>query len=98
MKKHLLAVVLQLAASGADAYYTDRALHRPGWREHNPVTRTLVHDRGTLAAYFSVTAAGHVALPYWLRRRGHGKLAGWAGVEGIADNAEGAAYTATHAK
>lgn len=94
MKHALLLIVLQLASSGADAFYTDHILSRRYSWESNPIARPFVSSRSGRVAYFGGSAALKIALPIELRRHGHPKLAETAAWLGIVDNAQGAAYTA----
>lgn len=94
MKHALLLIVLQLASSGADAYYTNRIMEHPWGFELNPVAKPFVGSRAGRITYFSVTAGAKIALPIALRRHGHEKLASIAAWSGIADNAGGAGYSA----
>lgn len=99
MKHTILLIVLQLAATGADAYYTNRNWESAGHpHEINPIARPFVSTRGGRIAYFSATAALKIALPLELRKHGHPKLATVAAVLGIADNAEAAAVSANGLK
>ncbi len=95
MKTQLLLIVLQLVASGSDAYYTNFNLHRPGGYEHNPVVRPFVGSTESLVPYFSVMAGVHIGVPILLRRHHHKRLARLIELEGIADNSEGAIWSAT---
>jgi hypothetical protein len=94
MKHAILLMLLQLASSGADAFYTERAFHQ--WRpvEQNPIARPFVQTRGGRVAYFSVTAGLKIAVPIELRRHHHEKLATAFAVAGIADSAGAAGFTA----
>ncbi len=94
MKHALLMIVLQLASSGADAFYTDRVMQSYHPHEHNPIAEPFVGSRSGRVAYFSVTAGMKIALPIELRRHGHEKLATSSELFGIADNAAGAVWSA----
>lgn len=97
MKHALLMIVLQLASSGADAYYTHHtAAAGTRFDEHNPIARPFVHSTGGQVGYFGVTAGLKIATPIILRRKGHPKLADVFAVGSIADNASCAAFSATH--
>jgi hypothetical protein len=98
MSTHILAIVLQLAASGADAYYTHRVVIDHHGTEANPIARPFMHSTGSEVAYFATTAGLKIALPPLLRRHHHNKLANIAAAAGIADNAEAATYTAMHVR
>lgn len=93
----LLAVALQLAAGGADAYYTDRNMSM-GMRERNPLVAPFVQSRPARIAYFSASVGIKIALPRILRRHRHNKLARAVEVWGVVDSAQGAAYSAIHHK
>lgn len=96
----ILTIALQLAASGADAYYTDRNLSqdqsRYVVREDNPVSRLFVQTRAGRVAYFSVTAGIKIALPQILRKHHHNRVARILEISDIADNATCAAESAIH--
>ena len=90
MKKHLLIVVLQLVASGADAYYTDKNQHLPRHYELNPIARQFIGSRPSLIGYFGAQTALKLELPTLLRKRGHGRMAETVQAAAILDNASGA--------
>lgn len=97
MKHALLMIVLQLASSGADAYYTHHSIAvSTRFSEHNPVARPFVYSTSGQIGYFSATAGIKIAVPFALRRQHHAKLAEAFAIAGIADNASCAAFTATH--
>jgi hypothetical protein len=93
--KTALFILLQLAASGADAYYTNRNAMTPLFREHNPIARPFMGTRASRIDYFSITAAGKIAVFTLLRKR-HSRTADGIAVAGISDNAFAAAFSATH--
>lgn len=91
MKKHLLMLALQLAASGADAYMTQRNMSMPQHSEHNPFARTFVsHGTPLLATYFVAQTGVKLYTVYLLRKHEHQQLADAVAVAGIADNTYGA--------
>jgi hypothetical protein len=94
--KTLLFVVLQLAASGSDAYYTDRFMSSRYGSEGNPLARPFVQTRTDRVLYFSGQTGLKLGAVYLLKKRGHGKLAESVAIAGIADNAVATAYSATH--
>jgi hypothetical protein len=94
-KPTLLLDVVQLAATGADAYATDRNRQTFGFHEFNPVARPFVRNRPTLIAYFSIQAAVKIVAVHWLRPR-HRRLAITVRAYSIADNAAGAAWSLSH--
>jgi hypothetical protein len=98
MKKHALMILLQLAASGADSYLTNRNMHQNNPHEANPIARPFVRHEFPLAGYFAATAAGHVLAAEQLRAHQHSRLAALAEVEGLVDNAGCAFYSARHGK
>jgi len=98
--KTLLLVVLQLAASGADAYYTHRLVNPPAMaapvHEANPLVRPFLHSTRAEVGYFSTSAGLKITIPVLLRHHHHNKLAAAVTAWGIGDNAVAATYTATH--
>jgi hypothetical protein len=93
--KTALFILLQLAASGADAYYTNRNAMTPLFREHNPIARPFMGTRESLIDYFSITAAGKIAAFILLRKK-HARFADGVAIAGISDNAAAAIFSATH--
>jgi|SRR5271165_7405614 len=92
-KHAVLLAVVQLAASGADAYYTNRNMQRNHGVELDPLERPFVHNPASLTALFATEAAGTIYSAYWLRKHDHAKMAD-AGAAGlIASHAYGAAYS-----
>lgn len=98
MKKHILIVILQLAAAGNDAYWTNHNMQFINHYEHNPIASPFVKTTPGCVGYFSVTAAAHIAAPWALRKYSHNKLATIVEWEGIADNGISGTYSATHGK
>jgi hypothetical protein len=102
MKHALFAIILQLAASGADAWRTDhnlQSVNRPTatqGREFNPIAAPFTDSRPKLIAYFSVTTSAKLIIPWQLRRHHHRKLATVAEILGIADSAGAAAWSGVH--
>lgn len=94
--KGILFIVLQLASSGSDAYFTNRSAQTKHFQELNPIARPFVNSPKTLVPYFALGAGTKIALPIILRRRHHERLADAFALAGIADNATGAFYTSTH--
>lgn len=93
MKHALLVIILQLASSGGDAYFTNRNMQM-GAREMNPTVRPFVQSQNSRIVFFGVSAAFKIAVPIELRRHGHSKLATAAEILGIVDSAQGAAVSA----
>lgn len=91
-------IILQLAASGADAFYTNRGMDFPQFHEHDPIAKPFIKTTPDRIAYFSVTAAIPIVGTHLLRKHHHEKLADGLAVAFIADSATGAASTATHIK
>lgn len=86
MTKHvLLMIVLQLAASGADAWTTHRGLAL-GAPELNPLARPFVGSTGGQVVFFGGGAAMKIVVPWALRRRGHARMATVAEIVGIVDS------------
>lgn len=97
MTKHVLLIILQLAAAGNDAYWTHRNTQSQwGYRENNPIARPFVKSTSGTVLYFSITTGLQLTTPEILRKRGHNKLADVTALAGIADNASGAVYSAIH--
>ncbi|MCU1301976.1 MAG: hypothetical protein JWQ87_2260 [Candidatus Sulfotelmatobacter sp.] len=94
--KGLLFIVLQLASSGSDAYFTNRMAQTKHFQELNPIARPFVNSPKTLVPYFAAGAGIKIVVPRILRRRHHERLADAIALAGIADNAFGALYTPTH--
>jgi hypothetical protein len=93
MGRTVLMIVLQLAASGTDAYYTNKNLENRGG-ENNPLVQPFMGSRPDRIAYFSVSTGIKIGLPLVLRRKHHNKLARLAEVLSISDNAIGALESA----
>lgn len=97
MKKRLLMLALHLAASGADAYYTQRNQSLPHHYESNPLARPFVsHGMPLLIGAFGIETAGEIAVPLWLRRHNHDHAASAIDAIAIAGHAFGAASSAAH--
>lgn len=96
MRKHLFIVILQLAASGADAYFTDVNQHRPLHHEQNPIARPFVGSTPGLIAYFGAQTVIKLTLRSWFRKRGHRRIAEIVEAAGILDNATCATNSALH--
>jgi F420-0:gamma-glutamyl ligase-like protein len=92
----ILLIVLQLAASGSDAFFTRRNATRPYFHELNPVARPFVSSEIGTVGYFAGGAAVQISIPFLLRKHGHRRLAETLALTGIADNAVSATYSATH--
>jgi hypothetical protein len=93
MKHALLVIILQLASTGGDAYFTNRNMSM-GAREMNPTMRPFVGTQTSRIVTFSAIAAFKIALPIELRHHGHYKIAKTAEILGIVDSAQGAAVSA----
>lgn len=95
MKRKLLVLALHLAATGTDAYFTNRNQHARYRTETDPIARPFV-SRGQpmLITYFSAAFGIETAVEWELHRHGHDKIA--AGVEAfnILDHATGAGMSA----
>lgn len=94
MKHTILMIILQLAASGGDAYYTNRNINL-GAPELNPIAKPFVRTTAGRVGYFSLQTGLKITLPILLRKHGHEKLADFAGWYGIADNAAAAVWDIT---
>ena len=75
MKTTVLLVILQLAAVGNDAYWTDHNLHGMHFVEHNPLAVPFVKNRPELITTMSLSAAAQVIVPRLLRKRHHNHFA-----------------------
>jgi hypothetical protein len=77
VKHFVWIVILRLAASGSDAYYTNRNLHlnlhETGFQEHNPLMRPFVHNTTDLSLSFAASNGGLTFAEYRLLKR-HIKL------------------------
>lgn len=93
VKKHLLLIVLQLAASGNDAFWTQHNMHsgltHPYPHESNPLARPFVRTTAGTVLYFGIGAGVKIAVPTMLRKHNHSALADAVAVGGIVDNAIG---------
>jgi len=97
MKKRLLITVLQLAANGADFYYTNRNAHTPKFVEFDPIARPFVtHGTPLRAAYFATYVGGAIAGAELLEYFGHPKVALALRAAQIEENTRGAIISATH--
>lgn len=88
-------VPLFLAATGADAYFTNHNL-AAGGTEHNPWTRVFTHTTGQRVGYYSGLAAVTVVGSYWLDRRGHHRAADWLLRIQLGSETGFAAYSGVH--
>jgi hypothetical protein len=90
-------VVLRLAASGADAYYTNRNLHynlhEVGFQEHDPLMRPFVHNTTDLSLSFAAGSCGFTFAEYRLLK-GHDKLSNSVAAVDFASHVWGAATSA----
>jgi hypothetical protein len=93
--KPIIFIVLQLAASGSDAYFTNRNAMLSRFREHNPISRPFMANEETRIGYFSIDAALKITIPMIVRRK-HPHLARGIAIGEILDNAQGAIFSATH--
>jgi hypothetical protein len=89
-----LLTAAQLAASGMDAYFTDKNAHHRYFSEENLLMRPFVtHGRPLLITTFAVDASLPIGVGYWLEKKKHKKLAVCVRVIGIAANTWGAVYS-----
>jgi hypothetical protein len=96
MKTFTLYVILQLASTGNDAYWTQRNSQSPYFHEQNPIARKFVGSTAGCVTYFSASAAGHILAVQLLRKHHHNKLATFVEIEGIADHGASGIYSALH--
>lgn len=94
MKTILLLVALQLAASGSDAYLTDRNQRRTVHHEDDPLAQPFMRSTAGRVAFFSAGAGAQIAFPLYLQHKGHNRLALAAALGGVVDNASGAVVSA----
>lgn len=94
MKTILLLVALQLAASGGDAYFTDRNQRRTVHHEDDPLAQPFMHSAAGRVMFFSAGAGAQIVFPLYLRRKRHSRLALAAALGGVVDNASGAVVSA----
>jgi hypothetical protein len=92
-KHAVVLAVVQLAATGADAYFTNRNMQRNHGEELDPIERPFVHNPATLTALFATEAAGTIYSAHWLRQHDHGKMADAGAASLIASHAYGAAFS-----
>jgi hypothetical protein len=88
MKTFTLYVILQLAASGSDAYLTQRNFG-PHFQEHNPIARPFMKNNTSLGLYCGATAAGKIFIAHSLHRHRHDTLANIFEAGAVADNVGG---------
>jgi hypothetical protein len=97
MKHFVWVVILQLAASGADAYYTNRNLHRhlheAGFQEQDPLARPFVHNTTDLSLSCAASSGAFAFAEYRLLKR-HNKLSKTAAAIYFAGHVFGAATSA----
>ena len=93
MKSALLMAILQLAANGADAYATDRNMHRQRFVEYDPLARPFVRDRATFVTASALQAAGALLLERRLRRGGRRRWARALELAAVGGHAYGAAIS-----
>lgn len=94
--KTALFIILQLASSGSDAYFTHRNAMTPRFHEYNPIARPFVGSTRGTVIYFGGGAALKIGAVCLLRKRGHQRFADALALAGIADNAGAAIFSATH--
>ena len=88
-----LILILALASSGADAYFTQRNFG-PGFRERDPLARPFVRNTPDLVISSAAGAGLKLYLPHLMRKHGRGQLAREMEISGIAGNTVGAIYSA----
>jgi hypothetical protein len=94
--KTALLIILQIAATGSDSYFTRRNAERPFSREYNPIARPFVHSNAGEVFFGATTVGTRLSIAHLLRKHGHGRLGDAEIMEGIAESTEGTIYTATH--
>lgn len=97
MKKWILLTVLQLGANGADAYFTNRGMHNPGWQERDPLAKPFTRNTAVLVLGSTAGTLGTL----WIESRVGHQHPGRATAIALADvsgHTFGAAYTARHGR
>lgn len=95
MKKRLLMLALHLAASGTDAYFTNRNQHLRFHSEMSPIARPFVSNgQPLLITYFAATFGIETVGEYELRKHHHERLSFGLAAFNIAEHATGAAISA----
>lgn len=88
---------MQLAASGADAYWTQKnTVGNRKASEMDPLARPFVKSTAGVCFYFAAETGAKLFVTYELNKHGHRKLARAFSIWGIGDNIYGAAYSASH--
>jgi hypothetical protein len=82
VKRTLLLIALQLAANGADAYYTNRNIRNGNFHETDLIAKPFTHGTVSMSAWAAAGMAGTLYSEMWLRHRGHGR---WADALAIGD-------------
>ena len=95
MKTAILMLILQLGSSGADAYYTNRNMHRYDFVEHDPAATVFIRNTLTLSLSSAAGTAGMIFGERLLRHRGHARFARAVEMGFISGHVYGAATSAT---
>lgn len=88
-------IVLQLMATGSDAYFTRRNADHVGFFELDPIVRPFTKSNAGTVAFFGTEAGLAIYLPHLLRKHGHNKLANELAIAGIANSSVGTTISGT---
>lgn len=91
-------VVAQLAAHGADAFFTYRDMHSYNFVEHDPLARPFVHNDAIFIAGSAIGLFGELFIEKTLRKRGHRQIADALALVSISGHTWGATYSAINHK
>jgi hypothetical protein len=67
--KTLVLILAQLAASGSDAYFTDRNMHQRQFVEYDPIAKPFTHSRPAFIAASSFGCGVEIVMPRLLHKR-----------------------------
>jgi hypothetical protein len=95
MMKSLLLVLAQLAASGSDAYFTDRNMHDKIFKEYDPIAKPFLVNRPSLVASCSLETAAEILMPRILRKH-HSKLSNALSLASVSGHTFGAIESSRH--
>lgn len=91
----IFLIILQLAATGSDAYFTRRDAGHAYFHELDPIVRPFAKSNAGTIAFFGTEAGLAIYLPHLLRKHGHNKLANELAIAGIANSSVGATISGT---
>jgi hypothetical protein len=90
-----ILILLLLASTASDAYYTHRNLSTGG-RESNPIVRPFVQSTRSQVLFFSADIGATLAFSHLLRKHHHSHLGEALMLEEITAHSAGAAFSAAH--